>query len=71
MSQRTEILSALQQGESITPLDALDRFGTMRLAARCQELRDEGYDIKTTMRERNGKAYAVYTMEVREQPELF
>ena len=46
MTQRAAILEALRQGSRLTPLDALRRFGCMRLAARIWELRAEGYPIR-------------------------
>ncbi len=39
-SQAAAILSHLQAGNSITPRDALQLFGCMRLAARIAELRE-------------------------------
>ncbi len=48
-SQTDAILSYLKSGHVLTPLQALDRFGTFRLAARCAELRQRGYDIQTRM----------------------
>ena len=51
MKQRTMILRHLRRGEAITPKSALEIYGIMRLAARIQELRDDGYVITTTMRE--------------------
>ena len=50
MSQNESILSALKSGQELTPADALSLFGTMRLAARIDELRARGYSIQTTMR---------------------
>lgn len=42
------ILNALLNGEELTPLDALRRFGCFRLAARIFDLRKEGYVIEAT-----------------------
>lgn len=47
-SQCDQILSYLKSGRSLTPLVALERIGTLRLAARVKELRDSGHQIKTT-----------------------
>jgi hypothetical protein len=49
MSQRDQILSYLKTGRQLTPLQALDRFGCFRLAARIDELREDGHRIHTTM----------------------
>ena len=45
MSQKSNILAALKAGERLTPLDALERFGCMRLAARIGELLYDGWPI--------------------------
>jgi hypothetical protein len=45
-SQKQLILEALMRGETITPLDALRRFGCMRISARIWDLRHEGYKIE-------------------------
>jgi hypothetical protein len=47
-SQADSIQKALEGGARITALDALRRFGTMRLAARISDLRRKGIPI--TMR---------------------
>lgn len=47
MTQVETVLRALQRGDELTPLDALNRWGIFRLAARVDELRDAGYDIRT------------------------
>lgn len=48
-SQITQILTALRNGP-ITPLEALKRYGIMRLAARVYDLRHMGYTIATERR---------------------
>jgi hypothetical protein len=68
-SQTDQILQALLRGESISQLEALDRFGSMRLGARIEELRKRGYDIQTRAESRNGKHYARYWLKV-EPPAL-
>ncbi len=63
MSQEDCILSALLAGETITPMDALTRWGCFRLGARIYEPKRQGYRIvKETIR--NGrKTYAAYRLE--------
>lgn len=61
-SQRAKVLNRLQSGRSITPRQADNWWGCMRLAARINELRDNGVDILTDMIKRNGKSYAQYRM---------
>ena len=61
MSQANAILSHLKRGP-ITPLDALDRYGCFRLAARIADLRGAGHPIKTEWVERQGKRFARYRL---------
>lgn len=44
----------------ITPLQALQTMGIMRLASRVDELRKQGYNILTENVTNNGKTYARY-----------
>lgn len=62
MSQARQILEHLQEHKSISPLQALYQYGCFRLASRINELRELGYDIKTTMIKTNGKRHANYTI---------
>ena len=43
MSQEKQILKYMQSGNSITPMDALNRFGCFRLGARIYNLKNSGY----------------------------
>lgn len=54
-SQNKQILNYLNDGNSITPIDALNLFGCFRLGARIHDLKSEGYDIKTEIKSINGK----------------
>ena len=63
MGQTERILKYLQEGNSITPLEALKRFGSMRLGARIYELKQQNYHITTKIISSNGKHYAKYTLE--------
>ena len=63
MSQTREILRYLAKGRAITPLEALERFGVFRLAARIQEIRAQGHKVETTtIRTRNGARVARYSL---------
>lgn len=62
VSQIRLILEALKRGESLTPLDALRRFNSFRLAARIYELRRVGYHIVTIMEYYEDKRWARYVM---------
>lgn len=64
-SQKERLLAELQRrleigGAPITPLEALNLLGIMRLAARVNELRAEGYEIVNV--NKRGK-YAAYKLE--------
>lgn len=48
-SQRERILGHLREGLPITAHKALYGYGVMRLAARCHELRQLGYQIERRM----------------------
>jgi biotin operon repressor len=62
MRQVDAIRSFLLEGNSLTPIDALERFGCFRLAARIDDLRQEGLDIETVKERQNGKSYARYKL---------
>lgn len=49
MTQTKMILEVLEVGDSITPQEALELCGCMRLAAIICELRKKGYPVETTM----------------------
>ena len=69
-SQTDAILWHLQHHGRITPMDALNLYGSMRLAARINDLRRAGHAIRTDTEERNGRRWAAYSLEPR-QVELF
>ena len=62
MSQESKILSKLQRGYAITPIDALRDFGCFRLAARVYDLKSKGYDIVSTQVKRGQAEVAQYTL---------
>ena len=49
LTQAQRILHYLQEGNTITTLEALNYFGCFRLASRISELRSEGHPIVTDM----------------------
>jgi hypothetical protein len=55
-------LTRLQEGKSLTPLEALNDFNCFRLAAHIESLRKDGHRIFTHMVNENGKKYARYTL---------
>ncbi len=62
MSKTDRLSSWLRAGRSITPVEALNRFGAMRLAARVHELRQRGMPIVTERVTRNVAHVARYRM---------
>lgn len=62
-TQNQQILKHLQTGGSITPLDALNLYGCLRLGARIYELKKQGIKIETKYETRNGKTYARYELQ--------
>lgn len=65
MRTRTQcdaIAARLESAGSITPLEALELCGCMRLAARVSDLRARGMPIETVRESRNGSSYARYVL---------
>lgn len=48
-SQNARIKTYLKSGKSLTPLDALYKFGCFRLGARIYDLKKQGLNIKCEM----------------------
>nr|DAN55810.1 MAG TPA: helix-turn-helix domain protein [Caudoviricetes sp.] len=63
-TQSNQILEYMRQGNSITPLEALNLFGCMRLGARIYDLSQAGHVIHREMvhDQRTGKKYASYRL---------
>lgn len=61
-STTAKIQKWLINGHKITPLQALKKWGCMRLAARIAELRARGMIIKTKPVTKNGKTFAQYSL---------
>lgn len=62
MSQCEQILGMLKSGP-VTAMDALQKAGCFRLAARIADLRQQGHHIETETIEVNGKHIAQYTLK--------
>ena len=60
MTQEAMILSDLKKGKRITPVNALNKYGCFRLAARIFDLRNQGHKIGRTIAP---AGYAVYFWE--------
>jgi hypothetical protein len=61
-TQNEQIKAYLSKGKSITPIDALNKFGCFRLSARIKNLRDEGLIITTKYVTKEGKTFASYSI---------
>ena len=62
-SQTKLIYQHLKRGSTITPLEALDKYGCFRLGARIYDLKRQGVRITSTMIEKDGKRFAQYRLE--------
>ena len=61
-TQIQQILAHLKSGHPITALEALQKYGCFRLAARVRDLKDRGYNILSRMVEQGGKRFAEYRL---------
>lgn len=63
-TQKDKILEHLMSGKPITPLEALNLYGSLRLGARIADIRKEGYIVYREMvtDAKTGKRYAQYSM---------
>ena len=69
--QNRAILTYLESGGSLSPIEALNKFQCFRLAARVRDLRKAGHDIQTKTVKEDGKKYAVYSLpKIQKQGEL-
>lgn len=61
-SQTKQIAEYLIQGNRLTPLEALNLFGCLRLSGRIFDLREQGMNIKTDIITVNNKNIAQYSL---------
>jgi hypothetical protein len=59
-AQSLMIMKYLATGKPITALQALNKFGCFRLAARIHEMRSEGLAINEKTINKNGKRFSQY-----------
>tara|TARA_Y100001938_G_C8009166_1_gene389027 strand:- start:432 stop:704 length:273 start_codon:yes stop_codon:yes gene_type:complete len=59
VSKKSKVLAHLISGESITPLEALELYGSFRLGAIIFELRADGHKIDTEIAK--GSGHAIYS----------
>lgn len=63
-TQHADIIEYLNAGNTLTGLEALKLFGTMKLSSRVSELKRAGYPIQSEMvRGNNKKHYCRYWLE--------
>ena len=72
-TQSAKVLYHLQNYGSLTAIQALELFNSLRLAARINDLKEAGHDIQVEMKRlKNGKKIAVYSLpKIQKQGELF
>lgn len=63
ITQKELILKYLQDGNKITPLEALNKFGCFRLGAVIFTLKQDGWDIETKMVANGRKHFAQYELK--------
>lgn len=64
MNQSDAILDYLLTGAELTPLEALQKFGCLRLAARIYDLRADGVDIIDRIVWQGKKHWASYKLGI-------
>lgn len=62
-NQEKRILEHLKKGDTITPIEALNKFNCMRLSDRIFQLRRKGHAISTLLVKEGNKQYARYKLE--------
>jgi Helix-turn-helix domain len=63
-TQADRVLDWMATGKGITPLQALKRFGCLRLGARIHQLKKDGHRIRTDLVRKNGKTVAEYRLNL-------
>ena len=61
-TQQEKILYDLLKGRTITPLEALQKYGCFRLSAVIFDLKKEGHIIETKMVSNGNKKFAQYKL---------
>ncbi len=64
-SQCDRVLAHLAAGRTLTPLQALNKFGCLALSQRITQLRERGHRIRTDMVQVGEKRVAQYRLEAR------
>lgn len=66
ISQNRQIRKHLESGKTITSLEATNKYGCTRLAARILDLKKLGLSIQKTMVKRGAKRFAEYQLELKQ-----
>ena len=62
-TQKSQIRAWLMEGNSVTPIEALNKWGCFRLASVINRLRNEGMDIITETVNNGRKSFAKYYLK--------
>ncbi len=60
MSQTKQILDYMLAGNNISPIQALNMFGSFRLGARCYDIKKLGYPLESKMVVKGKKKWKEY-----------
>jgi len=63
-TKKAQIRKHLETGQSITPQEAYNIFGSMRLAAIIHDLKQDGYKFKTEIIKNGRSKYARYKLDL-------
>tara|TARA_R110002020_G_scaffold4512_4_gene19666 strand:- start:2782 stop:2991 length:210 start_codon:yes stop_codon:yes gene_type:complete len=63
ITKKDKVLDHLETYGTITPLEAMEKYNSMRLSAIIFDLKKEGHQIKTNMKRTKTSNYAVYSIE--------
>jgi hypothetical protein len=65
-TQKNKIREYIETGQKLSAMEALKLFGCARLAARINEFRKSGMNIKTELVTDNKKTFAIYQLNKEE-----
>ena len=71
MNQKEQVLNHLKQHGKITSWGAIQEYGITRLSARIKDLKEDGHQITSRREKSNGKSFAVYELQTRQQSQMF
>ena len=61
-TQEARIFDYLNEGNTLTPLEALEKFGCFRLGARIFDLRKKGLNVQMRLVRKGNKNFAEYSI---------